>query len=166
MRREIYVIAAKVPFTGAPRSHGNAAARERAKEARRRPLRNPGSRLKKPTRWATLASGVSLPVGRDTPSRGSRPLAVPDRQPGLNACGAAVLMPDRSIALALDDLFFVVGAQAYPPYNHYDLCVYDGCAALTHPTITFAHYVGWVSAAHPPFDAITYPDAAAVARWR
>ena len=34
------------------------------------------------------------PVGRDTPSRGSRPLAVPDRQPGLNACGAAVLMPE------------------------------------------------------------------------
>jgi len=44
--REVYVIAAKVPFTVAPRSQGNAAARERAKEARRRPLRHPGSRLK------------------------------------------------------------------------------------------------------------------------
>ncbi|MBE8178469.1 hypothetical protein IQA48_17175, partial [Leptospira borgpetersenii serovar Ballum] len=37
----------------------------------------------------------------DTPSRDSRPLAVPDRQPGLNACGAAVLMPERSLPPAM-----------------------------------------------------------------
>ena len=147
MRREIYVIAAKVPFTGAPRSHGNAAARERAKEARRRPLRNPGSRLKKPTRWATLASGVSLPVGRDTPSRGSRPLAVPDRQPGLNACGAAVLMPDVAIPLALL-ISLCGGCAGLPTLQPLRLVHLWWVRRLTHPTITttYAFMVGKRSA--------------------
>jgi len=120
-----------VPFTRAPRSHANADARERVKGARRRPLHHPGSRPTKPALRAALASAVSLPVGRDTPSRGSRPLAVPDRQPGLNACGAAVLMPGGS-TLRLVRSWWV--------------------RRLTHPT-GFRTGVGWVNAVHPPFTA-------------
>jgi len=111
-RREVYGIAVRVPFTVARYLHGNAAARERVKGARRRPLHHPGSRPVKPALRAALASGVSLPVGRDAPSRGSRPLAVPDRQPGLNASARRFL------------------CRTGPRFG---LCVYGGCASL--PTL-------------------------------
>ncbi len=69
-----------VPFTRPPRFHGNTAARERAKGARRRPLCHPGSRPKNrpcglPLPPASRSGRSRYPIPGLAPSGGSRPPA-------------------------------------------------------------------------------------------
>jgi len=135
----IYVIAAKVPFTAAPRSHGNSAARERVKGARRRPLHYPGSRLK------NRPCGLPLPPAfrfrsDAIPHPGARalwrfPTASPDSTPRRGGFDAGWGHP------------FGVGYL----FRWW-------VRRLTHPT-GWRNFVGWVSAAHPPLTLRTLNPA-------